>query len=93
MGLLFEWDPDKAHRNQRKHGVSFEEATTVFSDPLSVTEFDPLHSDDEDRFIIMGVSSNNRVVVVSFTDRKERIRIISARAASKRERTTYEKGG
>jgi uncharacterized protein len=92
MGLLFEWDPDKATRNAQKHKVTFDEAQTVFEDPLSVTVFDPLHSDDEDRFVIIGLSGRNRLVVVSFTDRDERLRIISARVASKRERNQYEEG-
>ena len=92
MGLLFEWDPDKATHNKQKHNVTFDEAQTVFEDPLSVTVFDPLHSDDEDRFVIIGLSGKNRLVVVSFTDRDERLRIISARVASKRERNQYEEG-
>ena len=90
MGLSFEWDPDKAATNARKHRVTFDEASTVFSDPLSVATFDPLHSDDEDRFVIIGVSERQRVLVVCFTDRNERIRLISARVASKKERKQYE---
>jgi len=92
MGLLFEWDPDKGAANQKKHRVSFDEATTVFADPLSVTTFDPLHSDDEDRYVIIGLSSVGRVLVVSFTDRDDRIRVISARIATRRERRQYEEG-
>jgi uncharacterized DUF497 family protein len=90
MGLSFEWDDDKANANFKKHKVSFEEASTVFGDPLSRTIFDPLHSDEEDRFIILGESNCRRLLVVVFTDRDERIRIISARAATRRERKDYE---
>jgi uncharacterized DUF497 family protein len=92
MGLSFEWDPDKAENNLKKHRVAFDEAATVFEDELSVTVFDPLHSDAEDRFVIVGMSSKNRVIVVCFTDRDERIRIISARKANKLERHRYEEG-
>jgi uncharacterized DUF497 family protein len=92
MGLLFEWDPEKAASNRREHKVSFDEAASVFADPLSVTVFDPLHSDEEDRFVIVGMSNKNRVLVVCFTDRNGRVRIISARVATKRERIDYEEG-
>ncbi len=92
MGLQFEWDPEKGGANERKHRVSFDKATGVFADPLSVTTFDPLHSDEEDRFVIVGISSQSRLLVVSFTDRDERIRIISARIATLRERKQYEEG-
>jgi len=91
MGLLFEWDPEKAASNEEKHKVTFDEASSVFADPLSVTTFDPLHSDDEDRFVIIGMSSRARILVVCFTDREDRVRIISARVATKRERRQYEK--
>jgi len=90
MDLGFEWDPKKAVANERKHKVSFEEASSVFADPLATTIFDPLHSDDEDRFVSIGISGKGRLVVVNFTDRGERIRIISARVASKQERKQYE---
>lgn len=93
MGLLFEWDPDKAITNLEKHGVSFEEAKTVFGDPNELTIFDDDHSDEEDRYLSLGMSSLGRVVVVSYTERDDRIRIISARAANKRERGQYEKIG
>lgn len=92
MGLVFEWDKNKASQNLNKHGVSFEEASTVFGDPLSRTIADPLHSDDEDRFIILGESHLSRLVVVVFTDRGEKIRIVSARRATRRERKDYEEG-
>jgi uncharacterized DUF497 family protein len=90
MGLLFEWDADKSKSNQSKHGVSFDEAMTVFSDPLASTIYDPDHSDDEDRYISLGLSGEARLLVVSFTDRDDRIRIISARVANRRERKQYE---
>lgn len=92
MPIEFEWDSRKAQRNRQKHGVSFEEASTIFSDPLSVTIDDPMHSDDEDRFVMLGESNRRRLLVVSFTERETRIRIISARAATRRERKDYEEG-
>jgi len=92
MGLAFEWDGAKAKQNVRKHGVSFEEASTVFADPFALTIDDPQHSDEEDRFITLGESQRRRFVVVVFTDRGERIRIISARVATRRERKDYEEG-
>jgi uncharacterized DUF497 family protein len=87
--VWFEWDPAKAERNLAKHGVSFEEAVTAFSDPLSLTVFDPDHSADEDRYVLQGVSSVGRLLVVAHTDRATRIRIISARLATRRERRSY----
>ncbi len=93
MSLEFEWDGAKARRNVKKHGVSFEEASTVFGDRLALTIPDPVHSEEEDRFITLGESHRRRLLVVSFTDREERIRIISARVASRRERRQYEEGG
>jgi uncharacterized DUF497 family protein len=92
MSLAFEWDEDKAKRNLTKHGVSIDEASTVFADPLSRTIDDPLHSDEEDRYLILGESERLRLLVVSFTDRDENIRIISGRVASRRERKDYEEG-
>lgn len=85
-------DRDKAKRNITKHGVSFEEAMTVFADPLSSTIHDPEHSDEEDRYIILGESSRRRLLVVVFTDRDDRIRIITASLATRRERKNYEEG-
>ena len=76
MGLSFEWDQRKADSNINKHGVSFEEASTVFADPLALTIYDPAHSDDEDRYIMLGESIRRKLLVVVFTDRDERIRII-----------------
>ena len=86
----FEWDPQKAEINSEKHEVSFEEASTVFGDYLSFTYSDPEHSIQEERYIIIGLSSNNRVLIISHTQRGESIRIISARRATKRERDFYE---
>jgi uncharacterized DUF497 family protein len=90
MSLIFEWDGQKAKQNLEKHNVSFEEATTVFGDPLSLTIEDPLHSTDEERFVIVGESVRRRVLVVVHTERGDHIRIISARLAARRERKTYE---
>ena len=88
--LIFEWDERKAKQNIRKHGVSFEEAATVFGDQFSITIYDPLHSENEDRFVILGMSSKNRLLVVVHTERGDKIRIISARKATKKERKQYE---
>jgi uncharacterized DUF497 family protein len=90
MRALVEWDPNKAKQNIKKHGVSFEEAATIFDDVLSSTIDDPFHSENEERFIIIGKSRQNRLLVVSHTDRDERIRIISARLATNQERVNYE---
>ena len=90
MSLSFEWDGEKARSNERKHGVSFDEAATAFGDPLSVTIPDPDHSEDEDRFILMGSTYLGRVLVVVHTDRGDNIRIISARRATRVERRQYE---
>jgi uncharacterized DUF497 family protein len=87
--VWFEWDPAKAERNLAKHGVSFEEAVTAFSDPLSLTVFDPDHSADEDRYVLQGVSGLGRLLVVVHTTQAERLRIISARLATRRERRSY----
>jgi uncharacterized DUF497 family protein len=89
-GIAFEWDPRKESANRRKHGVAFEEATTVFDDLLSVTIPDPDHAIDEDRFVIIGVSDQRNLLVVVHTIRGERIRLISARPAIKHERRKYE---
>ena len=88
--LFFEWDPNKAKRNLEIHGVSFEEGSTAFKDPLSLTIYDPLHSEDEDRFVLIGNSFNNRLLIVIHTERADNIRIISARKATKKERKYYE---
>ncbi|HVA44914.1 MAG TPA: BrnT family toxin [Pirellulales bacterium] len=88
--MEFEWHPEKAAKNLAKHGISFEEAATVFGDPLAVTFFDPDHSDDEERYLTFGYTSKGVLVVVSHTDRDDRTRIISARRATRRERKLYE---
>ena len=88
--MEFEWDPLKAEDNLKKHGVDFTEAATVFSDPLSITYSDPDHSLDEDRYIIIGSSSANRLLIVAHTDRDESTRLISAREVTSRERKLYE---
>lgn len=88
--MEFEWDEIKAAGNLKKHKVSFTEAGTTFGDPLAVTFPDPDHSDDEDRFITLGTSDQGHILMVSHTDRDDRIRIISARKATRRERKTYE---
>ena len=90
--MTFEWDPRKAAENHARHGVTFEEAATVFRDPLSATGADPDHSVDEDRFITFGMSMAGRLLVVAHTDRDDTIRIISARPATPIERRVYEKG-
>ena len=90
MGYLFEWDSRKAASNRSKPGVSFDEATTVFGDPLSLLMDDPKHSDDEQRFLVMGISVQCRLLVVAFADRPPRTRIISARIATRQERNLYE---
>ncbi len=92
MALFFEWDENKAKINLQKHDVSFKEAATVFGDPLSLTIRDPLHSIKEERFVILGYSYKNRLLVVMHTEQGDNIRIISARRATRRERRAYEKG-
>lgn len=89
--LLFEWDPLKAAMNRKIHGITFDEASTAFKDTLSLTVYDPLHSEDENRFVLIGNSHRDRLLVVVHTERGERIRIISARKAKKKERQQYEK--
>ena len=88
--MHFDWDPRKAAANRRKHGVTFEEASTALRDPLSATARDPDHSVDEDRYVTFGVSSRGRLLVVSHTERGNVIRIISARVAKTVERQIYE---
>jgi len=90
VALIFEWDIQKARANLGKHRVSFEEAATVFGDPLSITISEPLHPKEEERFVIIGRSHRGRTLVVVHTDRGERIRIITARSASRGERRQYE---
>ena len=90
--MEFEWAPEKATINLTKHEVSFPHASTIFGDPLSMTFHDPDHSDDEGRYITIGSSADDVLLIVSHTDRDERIRIISARKATRRERRIYENG-
>lgn len=92
MNEAFEWDAEKAESNLQKHGVSFDEATTVFFDLLSITIPDPLHSSEETRFVITGLSPQRNHLVVVHTERAEKIRIISARLATPSERKRYESG-
>ena len=88
--MQFEWDPQKANRNNKKHGVSFEKAVTVFYDPLSATFDDPDHSLGERRYVTIGRSAGGRLLVVSHTDKGESLRIISARLATRHERKRHE---
>ena len=92
MGLTFSWNAEKAALNRAKHGVTFEEASTVFGDSLSVTMFDPDHSEDESRFVIIGQSFEGKLIVVVHSELEDSIRIISARSATGRERDAYEQG-
>ncbi len=88
--LTFEWDENKANSNVHRHKMTFEEASTAFKDTFSLTIDDPLHSQDENRLILLGMSYKNRLIVVIHTERDNIIRIISARKASKKERILYE---
>ncbi|HYV06006.1 MAG TPA: BrnT family toxin [Blastocatellia bacterium] len=90
--MEFEWDPEKSESNLRHHGVSFQEAATVFDDALSITVPDPDHSFDEERYIIVGISHEGRLLIVSHAERGDHIRIISARELSRDERSAYEEG-
>jgi uncharacterized protein len=88
--MKFEWDPEKARSNLRKHKVSFEEAATALKDPMAATGCDPDHSVGEERFVTFGVSESGRLLVVAHTEENDILRIISARVASKGERKIYE---
>ena len=88
--MTFTWDPQKAEENLKKHGVDFREAATVFDDPLSTAFPDDDHSSSERRFLLIGLSARGRILVVSHTENDDTIRIISARAATRRERKFYE---
>jgi hypothetical protein len=88
--LLFEWDTDKAKKNIKIHDVSFDEASTAFKDDISLTIYDPLHSEEEDRLILIGNSCKNRLLVIVHIERGDKIRIISARKTTKKERKQYE---
>jgi uncharacterized DUF497 family protein len=90
--MKYEWDENKAIKNLAKHGVSFAEAKTIFDDPLYVDFYDLDHSEDEERYLIVGESNRGRLLIVSYTERRESIRIISAREVTKSEREAYEEG-
>jgi uncharacterized DUF497 family protein len=90
--MEFEWHEDKVEANLAKHGVSFAEAKTVFDDPLYIDFYDPDHSEDEDRYIIVGQSQQHRLLVVSYTERQNTVRLISAREATRMEKEAYEEG-
>jgi uncharacterized DUF497 family protein len=90
--MEFEWNEDKAQANLSNHGVSFDEAKTVFDDPFFIDFYDPDHSDDEERYIIIGQSQQQRLLVVSYTERRDKTRLISAREATKLEKDAYEEG-
>ena len=90
MDLQFEWDEAKAATNLHNHGVSFEEAVTIFGDPNTITIYDAEHSNTGDRFIDIGLSASGRILVVVYTDRGTRLRIISCRRATPAERRQYE---
>jgi uncharacterized DUF497 family protein len=90
--MEFEWDENKAEINLKKHGVSFHEAATVFGDALAITFDDPEHSVGEYRYITFGLSRFNRLLVVSHTECEDKMRIISARRMTRRERKIYEEG-
>ena len=90
--MTFEWDEGKADSNLIKHSVSFDEAQTVFNDPLYVDFYDPDHSENEDRYLIIGESSRGRLLIVSYTERGNKNRLISARETTKTERETYAEG-
>ena len=87
---MFTWNEDKAARNYKKHGIAFKEAATVFNDPYFIDFFDPDSSDDEDRFIIIGMSNRQRLLIISYTERLNGIRLISARETTRQERKIYE---
>jgi uncharacterized protein len=89
---LVEWDPRKAKSNEKKHGVSFLEAVSVFGDPLDVTFADLLHSQEEERFITIGQSFKGQILYIAYTTRGGRVRIITARKATRQERRDYEEG-
>ncbi|MDJ0597960.1 MAG: BrnT family toxin [Crocosphaera sp.] len=90
--MEFEWNPDKAIKNIQKHNVSFTEAATIFNDPLSLTYPDPDHSLYENRYITIGLSQTGKIIILAHTDRNNKIRIISARLATRQERRFYEEG-
>ena len=90
--MEFEWDPKKSAANERKHNITFQEASTVFGDTLAMTYADPDHSKGEQRYLTFGLSKYNRLLVVAHTERREKTRIISARSMDRKERRIYEEG-
>jgi hypothetical protein len=90
--MRFEWDPKKAATNLKKHGVTFQEAATVFGDPLAITFQDPDHSGEEERQMTFGLSIQKRLIVVAHTERKDQTRIMRARLMDRKERVIYEEG-
>ena len=92
VGYIFEWDAEKAESNRRKHRVTFDEAATVFGDPLSLLMPDPDHSVHEQRYVLLGISNRRRLLVVAHAERPPRTRLISARPATRKERRLYEEG-
>jgi uncharacterized protein len=90
--MIFDWDTNKAAKNLSKHQVSFDEAKTVFEDPLYIDFYDPDHSEGEERYLIVGRSNQGKILIVSYTERNDSIRIISARKVTKAERKVYEEG-
>ena len=90
--MTFEWDEEKAEANLAKHSVSFEEAKTIFDDPLYVDFYDPDHSQDEHRYIMIGLSNQGRLLIASYTGRDDTIRLINARQVTRTEREAYEEG-
>jgi len=93
MAISFEWDPQKALANLQKHQVAFEEAGSIFDDPQFITFLDDDHSQDEERYVSIGLSNKNRLLMVAHTERKEKIRIISARKATENEEKFYQEAG
>lgn len=93
MGYTFEWDPQKAELNRRKHSVTFDEGSTLFGDPLAILLRDPDHSVGEKRYLLLGMSNRRRLLVVAFAERPPLTRLISARRATRQERRRYEEKG
>ena len=91
--MRYEWDPDKAINNLKKHQVGFDEACTIFEDPFYITFVDEEHSVDEERYITIGLSNKDRLLMVAHTDRNDTIRIISARKVTKNEEKFYQEAG
>lgn len=90
MALTFEWDGNKSKHNLKKHGVAFDEAKTVFNDPFSITVPDPDHSEEEERYLDIGLSSQGRLLVIWYNEKENHIRIIGCRKATRSERKKYE---